>query len=132
MTKYGSPDLTIEVDNAAGTLVDLSAYIDDDIAQEVEAVMEELLAYGATWPTQVATGVLRAPELTLGGMFDDTATSGPHVILNAIGSTRSVKITWGGSNTTAFEAVITKYGRKASKGTMTRFEAILMPTGAVT
>jgi hypothetical protein len=131
MAKYGSPDVKIEVDNAGGTLVDLSAYIDDDISHEVEAVMEELLAFGATWPAQIATGVKRAPEITLGGMFDDTATSGPDVILNAVGATRSVKITWGGSNTTDFEAVITKYSISASKGAMTRFEATLIPTGAV-
>jgi hypothetical protein len=132
MAKYGSPDLKIEVDNAGGTLVDLSAYIDDDIKLDIEGLMEELLAYSATWPVQVATGVKKASDINLGGMFDDTATVGPHTILNAVGSTRSVKITWGGSNTSTFEAVIKTYSRKASKGGMTRFEAVLTPTGAVT
>lgn len=131
MAKYGSPDLKIEVANAGGTLVDLSAYIDDDIKLDIEGMMEELLAYSASWPTQVSTGVKKASDITLGGMFDDTATSGPHVILNAIGSTRSVKITWGGSNTSTFEAVIKTYSLKSSKGSMTRFEAVLTPTGAV-
>lgn len=132
MAKYGSPDLKIEVDNAGGTLVDLSAYIDDDIKFDVEAMMEELLAYSATWPTQVAVGVKKASDINLGGMFDDTATTGPHVILNAVGATRSVKITWGGSNTSNFEAVIKTYSIKGSKGGMTRYEAVLTPTGAVT
>ncbi len=132
MSKYGSPDVKIEVDNSSGALVDLSAYIDEDIALDIGATLEELLAFGATWGSQLSTGVKVASEITLGGMFDDTATTGPHVILNAVGATRSVKVTWGGSNTSNFEAVISKYSIKASKGAMTRFEATLVPTGAVT
>lgn len=132
MAKYGSPDLKIEVDNAGGTLVDLSAYIDDDLSHSVEAVLEELLAYGEDWPAQVATGVKKASDLTLGFMYDDTGTTGPNVILDAVGSTRSVKITWGGSNTTTFEAVIKSFSKKASKGAMHRCEAVVTPTGAVT
>ncbi len=131
MAKYGSPDLTIEVDNAGGTLVDLSAYIDEDIKLDIEAMMEELLAFGAEWPAQIATGVKKASDINLGGMFDDTVTVGPDAILNAVGDTREVKITWGGSNTSTFDAVIKTYSRKGSKGGMTRFEAVLTPTGAV-
>ncbi len=132
MAKYASPDLTIEVDNAGGTLVDLSAYIDEDIALDIEAMMEELIAYGANWPAQIATGVKKANDINLGGMYDDTVTVGPDAILNAVGDTREVKITWGGSNTSTFDAVIKSYSRKGSNGGMTRFEAVLTPTGAVT
>lgn len=132
MAKYGSPDLTIEVDNASDTLVDLSAYIDDDIKLDIEAMLEEFIAYGASWPTQLSVGVTKASEITLGGYYDDTATTGPNIILNSPGSTRSVKITWGGSNETTFEAVIKNFNRKSSKGTMHRFECVLVPTGTVT
>ncbi len=131
MAKYASPDLTIEVDNSVGAPVDLSQYIDEDIALDIEATMEEFIAYGANWPAQIATGIKKAADINLGGMFDDTATTGPDAILNAVGDTREVTITWGGSNASTFDAVIKSYSRKGSNGGMTRFEAVLTPTGAV-
>ncbi len=132
MAKYGSPNIKIEVANAGGTLVDLSAHIDTINGFEVEAKIQESTPFGSAWTTQLYSGVRQGNPVTIEGFYDDTATTGPDAILNALGSTRNVKITYGSTKTSSFAAIITKYDRKPVAGESTRFACTLTPTGAVT
>ena len=132
MAKYGSPDLTIEVDNSGGTLVDISQYVDTINEFNVEAMLQEGTAFGESWVKQLYTGMRQAQPVTLEGFFDDTATTGPDVILNDIGSERSLKITWGSTNTDTVETIITNYAKLPTQGELTRYRCVLTPTGAVT
>lgn len=132
MAKYGSNSLVIEVDNSAGTLVNLSNYIDTINDVNVEALLQESTAFGDSWVENLFTGIKKMDPVTIEGFYDDTATTGPDAILNSLGDTRTLKITWGGSKTTTVETIITKYPRKAVRGELTRFSCELTPTGAVT
>lgn len=132
MAKYGSKDLKVEVDNSGGTLVDLSNYVTTINGISVEAILEEGTAMGDTWVEQLFTGNKQMPAITLGGFYDDTASTGPDAVLNAIGDTRTLKVTWGGTKTTSTEAIITSYVRTPAVKTLTKFSAVLTPTGAVT
>lgn len=132
MAQYGQDALRIEVDNSAGSLVNLSPYIDTINDVEVQALLQQTDTFGDAWVEQAFTGVRRMQPVTLEGTYDDTATTGPDAVLNALGATRTLKITWGGTKTTTVEVVITSYVRRPTRGELTRFACTLTPTGAVT
>lgn len=136
MAKYGSKDLVIKVDNSAGTLVDLTQYIDTINEVNVGARLQDATTFGDQWVEQIFTGLREAQPVTIEGFYDDTATSGPDAVLYgggaALGQVRTLEITWGGTKTTTVETVITNYVRRATRGELTRFTCTLTPTGAVT
>jgi hypothetical protein len=124
----------VEFDNAGGTLVDMSAYVTEISTVDKEALEEDVTYIGAGTEQHAAVGISRAAEITLSGPYDDTATTGPDAIFNAVGNTttRTLKITWGGTKTTSVETVIKSYKRVAKKGALTGYEVVLVPTGTVT
>lgn len=136
MAKYGSDDVTVEVDNAGGSLVDLSQYIDTVGEVNISAALQESHAMGDSWVERLGTGLKQHEPVELAGFYDDTATTGPSAVLYgdgaAIGATRTLKITFGGGKSVSVEAVITAFRRAITRGELTRFTAVLTPTGAVT
>jgi len=137
MAKYGSNSIIVAVDNSGGSVVTMTSYITEINTIDVEAMLEESHSFGDAWFESLATGVRKASDLVLGGFYDDTSSTGPDVIFNAVASgptasTRTVTITFGGSKTVSFEALITKYSRTASRNELTKFEVTLTPTGTVT
>ena len=132
MVRYGFPDLRIDVDDSGDTPQDMSQYITEDSIAEIEAILQEVTAAGDADEAHAKVGLSRMAEITFGGPYDDTASTGPDAVFKGIGDTRTVKFTWGGSKTTQVEAIIKRYRRTARKGQLTGFEAVLQPTGAVT
>ena len=135
MTKYGSPEIKIEVDGTDNTgmdMKDLSEYVDTINEINIEALLQEGHAFGDDWVKQLFTGIKRGNAITLEGFYDDTATTGPDAVLNSIGDTRKVKITYDGdtgAKYTYFDAVIQNYIRRPVRGELTRYACPLMPTG---
>lgn len=138
MAKYGSADLRIEIDSTEGgtTLTDITQYIQDDVAAEIEGLFVESHSFGDSWVEHIATGLRKMGEITLAGFYDDAA-SGPDAIFRHVqdspaDQTRTLRITWGGGKSTTVEVWIKTYRRKAVRDQLHRFEAVLVPTGAVT
>ena len=139
MSYFGSNSIVVAVDNSSGTPVTMTNYVTSINAISVEALLQESTAFGDAWVEQLSTGMRRMEPIVLGGLFENTASTGPDAVFNDVasgpadtGSTRTVTITWGGSNTTAVEAIITSYTRTATRGELTAYEVTLTPTGAVT
>jgi len=138
MANYGPADLTIEYDNAAGTLVDITAHVLSLNDVDVENITEEVRPFGASWDKHLPIGVGRMPVIELGGVFDDTAATGPDALFagrvpeTPATTTRSLKFTWGGSKTTTVETHLLTYRRTVDKNGLTRWLARLQPTGTVT
>ena len=136
MAKYGSDDVTLEFDNAGGSLVDMSDYLRQDITIDRKAETVESTPYSVEWAQAVATGMKRMEPVTLTGFYDDTATTGPEVIFFnagvALGATRTFKVTYGGAKTTSVETIIANFRVKLSVGQLHVFEVVLQPTGTVT
>lgn len=126
MAKYSSKDLDLTVGAQS-----MKAYIQDDVTVAVEVGTEEYTAFGDTWQKHISTGVKRGDPVTIGGMYDDTETTGPDAKFNAIGTTITVVITWGGSKTTTFDAIVKRYERIAKINDMTRYICTLQPTGEI-
>lgn len=137
MAKYGSSSVTINVDDSGGVARDLTNYITKMSALELEALLEESTAYGDAWIEFLAAGLRKMNPIQLEGFYDDTATSGPHVVLSDLPTgpasiTKTITVVWGGAKSTAVEVLIAKYQRQAEPGKITRFQASLQPTGTVT
>lgn len=137
MAKYSSKDLKIEFDNAGGTLVDMSQYIRTFNGVNIAAVTQESHSFGDAWVEHLATGLRRGDEVELSGYYDDTATTGPDAIFNDVANgpsatTRTLKVTWGGTKTTSVETLIASYRRGAQVGQLHEFTVRLLPTGPVT
>lgn len=138
MAKYGSNSLVVEIDSTeGGSLSDISQYVLDINGVEVEAILTESHSFGDSWVEFLATGLRRMNPVTLGGFYDDTASTGPNAIFSSVqdspaDGTRTLKITWGSTKTTSVEVWIQKYTRRPVRGELTRWEAVLQPTGAVT
>lgn len=132
MAKYTAANVVVEFDETGGSLTDMSQYVQEINGIDIEMTLEESHTFGDSWVENLSAGLKKVAPVTLTGMYDDTATTGPDVIFNALGATRTLKITWGGTKTTSVETIIQKYSRKPARGTLTKFEVTLQPTGAVT
>lgn len=133
MTKYGSDDFTIEVDDdEGGTLTDISAYVDEYSGFEIQALTEESHAFGDSWVEHLYSGVRMAGDVTFTGFYDDVA-SGPNAIFaGQEGETRTLKLTWGSTKTSTVETIVQQFTRTPNRGGSTRWSVTLRPTGAVT
>ena len=127
MAKYNSTHLNLSVGGTS-----MKAHILDDVTLSVEIGTEESTAFGDAWASHISTDLKRAAPITVGGMCDDTAVSGPDVKFNVLGTTVAIIITWGGTKTASFSAIVQKYDRVAKMGAKTRYVATLLPTGTIT
>lgn len=138
MSKYGSNSIVVEYDNAGGTLVDITQHVLEMSSIDVEVVMEDSHSFGDSWFETLAVGLKKMGDITLKGFFDDAATTGPDVLFQGAlptgpsSTTRSLKITFGGTKTMTVETHLMKYTRAPKRGEVTKYEAVLRPTGAVT
>lgn len=132
MAQYSWKDLKIEFDNAGGTLVDMSAYIDKINGLTIKAIIEAYFTAGLTWKAFVDSLLREADKVTLEGLYDDTVTVGPNVIFNVLGAIRTLKLTYGSTKTSSVETLIEQYERLPGSGGLTRYVTTLQPTGAVT
>jgi len=130
MTKYKSSNIIVQFDNSGGNLINMTSYVAASFDLSPSAETIDSTSFGDTWREHLAT-LNDGGSVTLSGWYDDTATVGPDAIFNAVGSVRSLKITWGSTKTSSVEVVITSYKRTASIGAYTRFEVGLQATGEV-
>lgn len=133
--------MKIEYDNAAGTLVDITQHVLTFNGLSVEQLLEEKHSFGDSWEESLPIGIGKLADITLGGLFDDTATTGPDALFGGripetpatAGLLRTLKITWiaSGKNTSV-ETILMKYDRKPDRNNLTKYEVTLRPTAATT
>lgn len=137
MAKFGSPSVTVNIDDSGGTARDVTQYIREMNGIEIEAVTDPTHAFGDSWEEHTGTGLSKISDLQLKGWYDDTATSGPHVVFRTLdtspsAATRTVAIAFGGTNGTAtYEARCMKYKVTGKVGNLTEFEATMRATGSL-
>ncbi len=134
MAQYGSNSVIIQFDDSGGTPRDMSNYIRSFNGFTLEALMQETHAFGDSWVESSPTGVNKAEDITISGYYDDTSSTGPNVVFNAVGNTttRTLTVTWGNSKTTSGEMRIVKYSRLPKLNELTGFSVVLRPTGTMT
>jgi hypothetical protein len=138
MAKYGPASLKVEYDNSGGTLVDISQHVLEINDVSVENLVEMTRSFGDSWDESLPIGVGKMSDVTMSGVYDDTAATAPDALFgNRIpelpgANTRTLKLTWGGTKTTSVETVLIKYDRTADRTALTKWSVTLRPTGAVT
>lgn len=99
---------------------------------------EDITPLGATVSQEAFTKLMTYGEMTIGGQYDDTASTGPEVVLGGGCRARTLGtlvITWGGAKTTTITNVgVKRYRRTQNKGSLHQYEATLFlgPGAAVT
>jgi hypothetical protein len=134
VANYGFNDLIVTIDDSAGDAQVMSAYVYEVSAFSIEAILEDSHTAGDAWVEKLFTGLKAGGEFSISGAYDDTASVGPRVILDSIGSTRTFLFTWDGvtgARTSGFDCIIKKWDRTPGRGALTKFTATLQPTGAV-
>lgn len=138
MAKYGPSSVVVEYDNAAGSLVDISQHVLTINDIDVENLMEEVHSFGDSWEESLPIGVGRMAPITLGGIYDDTASTGPDALFadripeGPATNTRTLEITFGSTKSVSVETHLVMYKRQLARDGLTKFEVTLQPTGDVT
>lgn len=136
MAKYGSSSVTINYDDSGGTPRDVSQYIDTINNIKITSKQDTTTAFGDSWVEKTPTGTSEVADIVVEGFYDDTATSGPHVVFRAVdaspsASTRTLAIGHGGTNGTfTIETRCAEYELQPKVGSLHRFKARLEATGS--
>lgn len=138
MAKYGPASVVVEYDNAGGALQNITQHVQSINDVDVENILEESHTFGDSWEESLGIGVGRVGTIELSGLFDDAVAPAPDALFanrvpeGPATATRTLKITFGGTKTFSVETLLKNYKRKVDKNGLTKYTAILQPTGAVT
>ena len=131
--------MKIEYDNSGGTPVDITQYVLTINDISIESVLEEMHPFGSNMEAFMPVGVGKVAAVELGGLYDDTATTGPDALfagrvpeVPGTAVTRTLKVTWRSGKYTNFETYLISYDRTADRNNLTKYKVKLQPTGAVT
>jgi len=133
----GSGEVTVTFDDAAGAPQIITQFVMELGAAKIVVAMQSSDSFGDLWDEIAPTGRRSSPAIPISGLFNTTATTGPHVVLrpgdadalpNA--ATRTLVIVFGDSKTFTVETRITEYGAEAKNSKLTEFKAMVQPTGA--
>ena len=136
--KYGSASVTVSLeDGPGGTARAITNHVLEIDGIEIESAMELSQAMGDSWEESTPSGMKKGADINLTGNWDTTATTGPHVVLKDVDDSpqddgREMIIAFGDSKTCTFDVRLVKYKVLATVGKLTRFTALLRPTGAMT
>ena len=142
MANRGQSEFSITVTTTSATAAfrDISQQVDTINGFSVEAVLEQSDAFGDAWREQLYTGIRQMDDVTFSGFFEDTATAtGVNAIFGQatdLGAEREMELNFavaaGGSDVAHFDMLIRRYRKMPSRGALTRNEATVAPSGAMT
>jgi hypothetical protein len=136
--KYGSPSVTVTLDDAQGGSGQvITNFVLELGGAKITANTEPSTAFGDSWEENLPTALRRAESIAIAGHWDTTATTGPHAVMADVdddpnGGTRTLVIVFGDSKTFTVEGFIVEYEVVAAVGALTRFNALFLPSGAGT
>jgi len=129
MANYGSKDLTITLTDAGAVARDITQYVRTFNGLTIEALLEQMHAYGDQWEEWLFAGFKKAGALEIAGIYDDAANT-PYALWSA-GATRQMVITWGGGRTSTFSVLMQKWHRGPELEKAHKYSMTLQPSGAV-
>lgn len=134
-------EVSIKFDDSGGVLRDVTQFILTINGVSVEQLLEEKHSFGDSWEETLPIGIGKVAPVDLGGLYDDTATSGPDVLFaiatpdTPATATRTLTIQWkttGGTKSVSAECYRQKYVRSPDRNNLTKFTATVQPTGTTT
>jgi hypothetical protein len=144
MAKYSSVNFSLQIadtDGAGGTLRDITSYVTKMGDLTVSKGTVDATPFGVAVATYLLGVIKRYEPLSIEGLFDDAATTGPDAILNVGKVThtalRKCTITIGGSKTVVGDAStggiwLVDYKRTFNVGDYTGYAATVQFSGTIT
>lgn len=128
MARYGPADVTVNWNSTS--IPDCTAITD----VQTEALIEEVTALGDSVESHAAVGVSRWGELTLEAPYADDANQLQEETEDQVGlgGSATLTLTFGGSNTISATCIVKSVMRVMERGALTKFRAVLQPTGTIT
>ena len=137
--KHGSSEITISYDDGpGGSLRVITPYVMNFGGIKITSNMQKSTVFGDTLEKMLPTGMSVIAQLPIGGLFDDTATVGPHIVFIAPdtspqAATRTLTIVIGNSKQWSGEGYLVSYEVLGKNGNLTEWAAVLQQnTGAWT
>lgn len=139
--KQGSAQVTITFDDINGTPRSIGNGVLTISGVKITAAMQLTHAFGDAWEESSPTGMRKLDPITMTGFFDDTPTTGTHVVMQVRdgdvdpnGNSRTLTIVFGpnSGDTAAGETRLVSYEALGKNGNLTDFQAVVQPTGAWT
>lgn len=134
--KYGAGSVTVTLDDApGGTGRAITQHVLEMGGVKIKSAMELSHAMGDTAEETTPGGCTSVEPIKLGGYWDTTATTGPHVVMGTPDddpqdATRTLVIVFGDGKTFTAECRLVDYEVLAERGKLTKFAATLQVTGA--
>lgn len=134
--KYGSASITVTYDDGpGGTGRAVTNYVLQMGGTKITSELEDSTAFGDSWREFLPVGMAKLEPITLEGLWDTTATTGPHAVFLAPDdgpqdNTRTLVIVFGDSKTMTVETYLMSYEVLGQVGQLTRFRAEIQPTGS--
>jgi hypothetical protein len=135
--KYGSPQVTITLDDSAGVPRLITGFVLTMGGLKITNNTQVATAYGDSWEKSLVTGLRKGAAIALGGLYDDTALVGTAATLmvtdaDAVpGFTRTLTVAIGGGHTYAAEMILQDASINPKTGALTEYASTLMPTGVI-
>lgn len=135
MANYAWDDLILKFGLDTMLYHNISTYVDEQSSLKLKAMLEDWHPKGQTWKGKKSVGTKEWDgDLELGGLYDDTATSGPHALFHGtaganIGASGVVAETFDGTNWRGVNVIIQDYTEEPKQGGLTRFKVTLVPYG---
>jgi hypothetical protein len=136
--KYGSQSITITYDDGpGGTARAVTGHVLTMSGVKIESIQEASDAFGDSWEEHTPVGKEKMEPVTLSGHWDTTATTGPHVVFIAPDNspqdaTRTLTMVFGDSKQLDVETRLVSYEVLGENGALTKFTAVIQPTGTAT
>lgn len=111
----------------------MEQYLNGNIEVEKVAETEDGTPIGAAVAKELFTGITTLSEITVEGIYDDTATTGADAVFGAIGTSQTVIVGYAGAQTPTKKTTVTlglkSYKRTIISKELTKFSATLVNTG---
>jgi hypothetical protein len=138
MSKYGSPSVTITLDDSGGTPRIITSFVLSMGALKITNKTQGNTPFGTAWEGSLVTGMRAGAPIALSGLYDDTALVGTGATLQVTdadavpGFTRTLSIVIGGGHTYLAEVILQDAAIVPKAGALTEYASTLLPTGVVT
>ena len=135
--KYGSSSITVSIDDApGGTLRAITSYVLELGGAKITSQMQDVTAIGDTVKKMLPTGLVENAKIRIRGLWDTTATTGPHAVLQTPDdgpqdAQRTLTLVFGDSKTFTCEGYLESYEAVGTVGKLTEFIAEYIPNTAV-
>ena len=134
MAKYGSADASITIDDHGGTPRDITGHVLSIGGLKITEITEENSPFGVAYEKNTPVGKQRFGPVTIEGNYDDSATTGPHVVFGTLetspgDATRTLDVSPDGTKHLSGEGYVTEYELKMNNGKLTGYAATFVQAG---